>query len=188
MLLFIGSIQRSDSIQHGFQYISCYSLSSIHSLCFSGRILFQYISCYSLSLFFAKIKTKIFYVSIHLMLLFIRNNSYYPMYEPWFQYISCYSLSERSFRPGKCYHVSIHLMLLFIIKASNEFVKMAKFQYISCYSLSTFWTYMNTLEQRFNTSHVTLYRRDVGTWTWGWCVSIHLMLLFIAQPEEKEKS
>ena len=74
-------------------------------------------------------------------------------------------------------------MLLFIIKASNEFVKMAKFQYISCYSLSTFWTYMNTLEQRFNTSHVTLYRRDVGTWTWGWCVSIHLMLLFISQRQ-----
>ena len=143
---------------------------------------FQYISCYSLSK--QTNKDEWFRgVSIHLMLLFIRNNSYYPMYEPWFQYISCYSLSERSFRPGKCYHVSIHLMLLFIIKASNEFVKMAKFQYISCYSLSTFWTYMNTLEQRFNTSHVTLYRRDVGTWTWGWCVSIHLMLLFISQRQ-----
>ena len=115
------------------------------------------------------------------MLLFISDGYWKIRMTYEFQYISCYSLSERSFRPGKCYHVSIHLMLLFIIKASNEFVKMAKFQYISCYSLSTFWTYMNTLEQRFNTSHVTLYRRDVGTWTWGWCVSIHLMLLFISQ-------
>ena len=115
------------------------------------------------------------------MLLFISDGYWKIRMTYEFQYISCYSLSERSFRPGKCYHVSIHLMLLFIIKASNEFVKMAKFQYISCYSLSTFWTYMNTLEQRFNTSHVTLYRRDVGTWTWGWCVSIHLMLLFIGK-------
>ena len=91
------------------------------------------------------------------MLLFISDGYWKIRMTYEFQYISCYSLSERSFRPGKCYHVSIHLMLLFIIKASNEFVKMAKFQYISCYSLSTFWTYMNTLEQRFNTSHVTLY-------------------------------
>ena len=36
---------------------------------------------------------------------------------------------------------------------------------------------------RFNKSHVTLYRRDGGTWTWGWCVSIHLMLLFISQRQ-----
>ena len=158
MLLFIFATLSDSAVMPMFQYISCYSLSSIHSLCFSGRILFQYISCYSLSLFFAKIKTKIFYVSIHLMLLFIRNNSYYPMYEPWFQYISCYSLSERSFRPGKCYHVSIHLMLLFIIKASNEFVKMAKFQYISCYSLSKGRWNLNLRMMRFNTSHVTLYR------------------------------
>ena len=105
------------------------------------------------------------------------------MYEPWFQYISCYSLSLTDI--GK----SVWLMsfntshVTLYPKDRFGLVNVITFQYISCYSLSTFWTYMNTLEQRFNTSHVTLYRRDVGTWTWGWCVSIHLMLLFISQRQ-----
>ena len=49
MLLFIFATLSDSAVMPMFQYISCYSLSSIHSLCFSGRILFQYISCYSLS-------------------------------------------------------------------------------------------------------------------------------------------
>ena len=75
------------------------------------------------------------------------------------------------------------------------------FQYISCYSLSYASIVSRTSKPRFNTSHVTLYRRcnrrychkkfcfntshvTLYRYKWmlfyaGWIVSIHLMLLFI---------
>ena len=118
-----------------FQYISCYSLSLPIRHVKDFDMEFQYISCYSLSK--QTNKDEWFRgVSIHLMLLFIRNNSYYPMYEPWFQYISCYSLSLTDI--GK----SVWLMsfntshVTLYPKDRFGLVNVITFQYISCYSLS----------------------------------------------------
>ena len=103
-------------------------------------------------------KEHTYWVSIHLMLLFIpcRSDKYSPEY--WFQYISCCYLSKQKFISGGkkavsihlmllfilhlhtihsiAYPVSIHLMLLFIkiLKTNPNFVY--KFQYISCCYLS----------------------------------------------------
>ena len=98
-----------------------------------------------------------------------------------FQYISCYSLSERTFIFVIRTSVSIHLMLLFISESVRGISALMKFQYISCYSLSEDGQVTMELQQCFNTSHVTLYRRE-----WQKClgidaVSIHLMLLFIVK-------
>ena len=77
-------------------------------------VMFQYISCYSLS----NIGMGSYQpgnVSIHLMLLFIRNHSMTAI--------------------NYC-KVSIHLMLLFIVRKMSEKEKRIVFQYISYYSLS----------------------------------------------------
>ena len=122
-------------------------------------------------------------VSIHLMLLFIMSDEEIKKQYTEFQYISCYSLSKQTNKDEWFRGVSIHLMLLFI--RNNSYYPMYEpwFQYISCYSLSLTDIGKSVWLMSFNTSHVTLYRRDVGTWTWGWCVSIHLMLLFISQRQ-----
>ena len=78
----------------GFQYISCYSLSSQYP---EGQVgicaWFQYISCYSLSRpVYDTIVREM--VSIHLMLLFISSSYPRQLYLSVFQYISCYSLSN----------------------------------------------------------------------------------------------
>ena len=76
-----------------FQYISCYSLSSIVRVASALFLSFQYISCYSLSKSWNTGKQQ----------------------RIAFQYISCYSLSDTGCKviyfPTV---VSIHLMLLFI--------------------------------------------------------------------------
>ena len=78
-------------------------------------------------------------------------------------------------------------MLLFIGKATGESVRKELFQYISCYSLSAS-TFKNRSEYwRFNTSHVTLYRKENKKLMYGNTVSIHLMLLFI-NPQQNECS
>ena len=140
MLLFIRMQLDNGAVEEVFQYISCYSLSPIAKPFRLWVTTFQYISCYSLS-FFAKIKTKIFYVSIHLMLLFIRAPWIKGLIGVLFQYISCYSLSTPVLED-----------------ASDLFV----FQYISCYSLSGWLIINQIIHISFNTSHVTLYR--------GWIV------------------
>ena len=71
MLLFIACFFLTMVILVGFQYISCYSLSSKGGL------------------YCAKIN-----VSIHLMLLFIDTDGSAALKPYQFQYISCYSLSE----------------------------------------------------------------------------------------------
>ena len=113
MLLFIAFASSSMFSIVGFQYISCYSLSTQKQFMKLGMLrfntshvtlypgsgtawattkMFQYISCYSLSSFP--------HVSIFLLTPF--------------QYISCYSLSRRELQEIYSYYVSIHLMLLFI--------------------------------------------------------------------------
>ena len=70
MLLFIKRSQDLSGVQYLFQYISCYSLSTVRCSYNNIVYLFQYISCYSLSserLCLCNYRN----VSIHLMLLFI---------------------------------------------------------------------------------------------------------------------
>ena len=120
-----------------------------------------------------------------------------------FQYISCYSLSRKGWRncwssirfntshvtlyPGPDFYgsrenrVSIHLMLLFIASYSASRNLPIPFQYISCYSLSKNSLLMQVWRKlRFNTSHVTLYRKTYFACRCRLLVSIHLMLLFIS--------
>ena len=58
-----------------------------------------------------------------------------------FQYISCYSLS-------------------YVNKKDKSIIQM--FQYISCYSLSNYTENIMEDKASFNTSHVTLYLRELG--------------------------
>ena len=75
--------------------------------------------------------------------------------------------------------VSIHLMLLFIRSFAKKSGISQKFQYISCYSLSMIFQGITEDRKRFNTSHVTLYRKKTICAICVDLVSIHLMLLFI---------
>ena len=162
-------------------------------------------------------------VSIHLILLFIRFGKVPVIVTQMFQYISCYSLSgsigelsvvNRLFQYISCYSlsiktmvsvgirkVSIHLMLLFIGLLQSNSEPHSPFQYISCYSLSVTVNTYGAKDVRFNTSHVTLYRKTlqspqdpfcrfqyISCYSLSWSitdnkrlkrVSIHLMLLFI---------
>ena len=121
--------------------------------------------------------------------------------ETEFQYITCYSLSLSSFHCSSPFHrfntshvtlyrttkallssanpVSIHHMLLFIIYETGEVDSFSRFQYITCYSLSLYYQFDWRVNDSFNTSHVTLYRRPGGLREHGIVVSIHHMLLFI---------
>ena len=123
---------------------------------------------------------RLIYISIHLMLLFINNETAQVAQEILFQYISCYCLS-----PSGC----------------TTLVAVAPFQYISCYCLSVIRIAIAGADGYFNTSHVTVYRRyrepasnivtDFNTshvtvyhirsivCTTLYHISIHLMLLFI---------
>ena len=198
MLLFIVP---SDSHEKGpcsFQHISCYSLSQPQwllrqtRLCFNTSHVtlyqrgsdrqavfkaFQYISCYSLSaqkdLYWHRI-----FVSIHLMLLFIKdvdeiiythvcfNTSHVTLYHAYwyphvlsgvFQYISCYSLSVKQGNTNtEKYSFNTSHVTLYLVRIVGRLWK-SKFQYISCYSLSSTWDMRSTTSKSFNTSHVTLY-------------------------------
>ena len=81
---------------------------------------------------------RLIYISIHLMLLFINNETAQVAQEILFQYISCYCLS-----PSGC----------------TTLVAVAPFQYISCYCLSVIRIAIAGADGYFNTSHVTVYRR-----------------------------
>ena len=120
---------------HMFQYISCYSLSESNpGYHFDWE--FQYISCYSLSSWRA-CWIRETGVSIHLMLLFIREGSGIITLRGRFN-TSHVTLYPRSCPDCDCvFIVSIHLMLLFI----------------------SLLTSVAGLPERFNTSHVTLYQK-----------------------------
>ena len=78
-----------------------------------------------------------------------------------FQYISCYSLSIKTMVSVGIRKVSIHLMLLFIGLLQSNSEPHSPFQYISCYSLSVTGNTYGAKDVRFNTSHVTLYRKTI---------------------------
>ena len=142
---------------YSFQYISCYSLSSSAD---REEYLYKFVSIHLMLLFIriCPLNRRIpVWVSIHLMLLFILQNGLFILDFWVFQYISCYSLSLSVTSSGNPNLVSIHLMLLFIQKRIVREHVQPGFQYISCYSLSaalaiSVWSYTS-----FNTSHVTLY-------------------------------
>ena len=142
------------------------------------------------------------FVSIHLMLLFIELirklqeigyefqyiscyslsescNSWFPS-TVTFQYISCYSLSDFRFSEDCSGRVSIHLMLLFIGKYySSQTPEQNRFNtsHVTLYQLHVLSTMIRLF--CFNTSHVTLYLKMRFWKLFDTRVSIHLMLLFI---------
>ncbi len=157
MLLFIipsHSISLSSSM---FQYISCYSLSG-RSL---SDVIPVFVSIHLMLLFIRASTTSLTglsAVSIHLMLLFIQRHPEVGEAQQAFQYISCYSLSKPHYFPNRemmCFNTS-HVTLYPQEKRSRAFG-----------------------ENSFNTSHVTLYRHILEEIIFFRVVSIHLMLLFI---------
>ena len=122
-----------------------------------------------------------------------------------FQYIPCYSLSqqeEQSKGREVCFntsHVTLYLCLirkerqmlasfntshvtLYLFNACSD-CPLSKFQYIPCYSLSVDRYIYKVPELSFNTSHVTLYQYRRRRQQNRMVVSIHPMLLFIADRD-----
>ena len=121
------------------------------------------------------------FVSIHLMLLFIKLASGCYTIIDVFQYISCYSLScgvgvvlicsicfntshvtlyrSAGSTDGFPVSVSIHLMLLFIQNRGLNFNLPIRFNtsHVTLYHLATNTCALQNTS--FNTSHVTLYRK-----------------------------
>ena len=141
---------------HGFQYISCYSLSKERKTRLTIPVSFN---TSHVTLYPGGIQRSDYglIVSIHLMLLFIFVKCASDAVMRTFQYISCYSLST-------CW---------------KPCISEVKFQYISCYSLSTKKRKLVISLRCFNTSHVTLYLLTLSLLEALGHVSIHLMLLFI---------
>ena len=87
------------------------------------------------------------------------------------------------------YRVSIHLMLLFILELFISFWIVPGFQYISCYSLSKLHAEINCINQRFNTSHVTLYHinfRSINEYLKSFNTS-HVTLYLYGIPIDRTK-
>ena len=203
MLLFICVMHCFCNSFKIFQYISCYCLSVLGFAGHIGTLIFQYISCYCLSFPFSILLSVVLHfntshvtvypfsfsssetfvtISIHLMLLFI--------------------LPYRLFK-NNLLNISIHLMLLFIYMGDYNSDMLKIFQYISCYCLSfgtilimVYYGYFNTSHvtvyqcvplwesktiRYFNTSHVTVYQNHNVSREILKGISIHLMLLFIAE-------
>ena len=132
--LYLYSAQRGKWNYHTFQYISCYSLSTIRK---TGS--------------YRKPRFNTSHVTLY------RAGFVKCPFHSGFQYISCYSLSRKTRYTRHVLRVSIHLMLLFILlrlsvlkrflsfntshvtlyleQASRQ-TGVRMFQYISCYSLS----------------------------------------------------
>ena len=178
MLLFIKVSKEIAEQYEQFQYISCYCLSFAATSPSNLFLIFQYISCYCLSLYcpFLAIHTRI---SIHLMLLFIGMVHLHRAQNYQFQYISCYCLSVWCKELSCIFVISIHLMLLFIDEAEAAEDEDEEFQYISCYCLSIGEGIKYIAKDNFNTSHVTVYPHYHLRLLQSFCISIHLMLLFI---------
>ena len=96
-------------------------------------------------------------VSIHLMLLFITEQSAVTIKQLKFQYISCCYLSEKKSKKIFGIQVSIHLMLLFIpwmsITARNALTVSIHLMLLFIFGgVPILWICI-----RFNTSHVVIY-------------------------------
>ena len=156
MLPFIVRDRRTGRRYKVFQYISCYCLSNLLQI---PCIIF-FISIH-LMLLFIRFCWIVWLthpgISIHLMLLFIPITGFLDGINIEFQYISCYCLSSSILLSISLTHISIHLMLLFIMSGPR-----LKFQlnFISIHLMLLFIVLYSPLERRnknFNTSHVTVY-------------------------------
>ena len=101
-------------------------------------------------------------VSIHLMLLFIVTSLRKSYSFESFQYISCYSLSKFNHKDLAALVTFQYISCYSLSDADiGNYVYGKMFQYISCYSLSGISTSLHAVNACFNTSHVTLYLRDL---------------------------
>ena len=160
---------------------------------------FQYITCYSLS---SRQRTRflVWSVSIHHMLLFIGSGKSLHCAKMMFQYITCYSLSTNlqestaSIYRFNTSHVTLYLIpahgikrdvrfntshVTLYLEESEAMNSPEVFQYITCYSLSE-----NQMQEQFPEimfQYITCYSLSLqGTQRSNHCrVSIHHMLLFI---------
>ena len=118
-------------------------------------------------------------ISIHLMLLFIGLFNLATKGCDSFQYISCYCLSYTN----HCFRlVHIHFNTSHVTVYLSDCcctTQRSIFQYISCYCLSDLSNASRILVSDFNTSHVTVYPDGSSRRRKEYCISIHLMLLFI---------
>ena len=101
-----------------------------------------------------------------------------------FQYISCYSLSIKTMVSVGIRKVSIHLMLLFIGLLQSNSEPHSPFQYISCYSLSVTGNTYGAKDVRFNTSHVTLYRKTIQYPQYPFCRFQYISCYSLSKQEE----
>ena len=146
-------------IPKAFQYIPCYGLSlptatrksaiviSIHHMLrfittgygdFILKAGFQYIPCYGLSLTFLDSTPNMFHFNTSHVTVYLAPKVPHSA-DNGFQYIPCYGLSK-----GECCKV----------------VVISPFQYIPCYGLSALGAGLREPPLYFNTSHVTVYRRQ----------------------------
>ena len=178
ILLFIAVMGLTLFAEYMFQYISCYSLSTVKEKSYAEMTMFQYISCYSLS----------FPAPWEPLVLFRFNTSHVTLYLiipavnkviHRFQYISCYSLSFIFDSLPTLFEVSIHLMLLFIVLSRILASVNVSFNTSHVTLYRNDHCIVPSQVCSFNTSHVTLYRNRLVWFLHDTEVSIHLMLLFI---------
>ena len=157
MLLFIGdadAAQSGDEDSFDTSHVTLYLVQPDFYLLVD---VFQYISCYSLSRWIV-IYALFLHVSIHLMLLFIRNAE-----GNWRIRKACFNTSHVTlYQILEVYRlwialVSIHLMLLFILMEDGISPDYSCFNtsHVTLYRLLL--TAMLKRQCSFNTSHVTLY-------------------------------
>ena len=158
MLLFIKETNKNEVYGWLFQYIPCYSLSTVQ---WNMQLVLLRFNTSHVTLYLcrdSRWKCKN-WVSIHPMLLFIYSHCSWHAHEhgvsihPMLLFISGLECSS-----DRYYFVSIHPMLLFIWRDILRWL----------------WTYGS-----FNTSHVTLYPEEELLRSRQVHVSIHPMLLFI---------
>ena len=157
MLLFINTLTNGITNIRRFQYISCYSLSTLRHI----LRLYCQVSIHLMLLFITDAISPcdtVITVSIHLMLLFIKipsktTGSYLQGFNT--SHVTLYRNEGDSSRP---YIISFNTshVTLYRVKPS-ELWSLEKFQYISCYSLSFCELHPYSNKISFNTSHVTLY-------------------------------
>ena len=161
-----------------FQYISCYCLSSVIQVDRFHASSFQYISCYCLSYLrhvyshlslnfntshvtvYRYHSTSFFFatfISIHLMLLFIKEQKAEEIYLKLFQYISCYCLShflllvQMQLFNFNTSHVTVYLDSNHVLNCPSNISIHLMLLFIVCQNRS--WQ----VYPDFNTSHVTVY-------------------------------
>ena len=97
-------------------------------------------------------------------------------------HITLYQIWESSCNRNT--NVSIHLMLLFIGLLQSNSEPHSPFQYISCYSLSVTGNTYGAKDVRFNTSHVTLYRKTIQYPQYPFCRFQYISCYSLSIPED----